>query len=96
MSHCFGAVVISMTPIRAYFIVFGCLSFCIGIVLFTNLRGLGKRWENEINKSNARVARAFGWLPNRYVGRTWRPFAASVFTVLGIVVLGLATTGAIH
>jgi hypothetical protein len=58
-----------------YFLVFGPVAAAMGVALLLDVKGLGRRWENEVNRNSAHVGRLFGWLPNRYIGPAWRPVA---------------------
>jgi hypothetical protein len=79
-----------------YFLVFGPLAAGMGVALLLDVKGLGRRWEDEVNRSSAHVGRVFGWPPNRYIGPTWRPFAGVLFLLLGAATVILVVAGAIR
>ncbi len=83
-----------MSAGEIYFLVFGPVAAAKGVALLLDFKGLGRRWEDEANRSSARVGRTFGWPPNRYLGRTWRPVAGVFFVVLGLSLVILVVTGA--
>jgi hypothetical protein len=83
-----------MSAGEIYFLVFGPVAAAIGVALLLDFKGLGRRWEEELNRSSAHVARAFGWPPNRYYGPTLRPFAGVFFVVMGLSGVILVVTGA--
>lgn len=85
-----------MSVAAVYFGLFGPLAVCIGVALLVDFKGMGSRWENEVNRSSASVGRVFGWPPNRYVGRTYRPVVAVFFVLLGVAMLIGVLTGAIR
>ena len=79
-----------------YFLVFGPLAAAMGVALLLDFKGLGRRWENEVNRSSAHVGRVFGWPPNRYVGATWRPVSGVLFLMVGVMMVIGVVTGAIR
>jgi hypothetical protein len=78
-----------------YFLVFGPVAAAMGVALLLDVKGLGRRWETEVNRRSARVGRVFGWPSNRYAGRAWRPFAGLLFLLVGAAMVILVLAGAI-
>jgi hypothetical protein len=79
-----------------YFLVFGPLLATGGIALLFDFKGLGRRWEDELNRNAAYVGRVFGRPPNRYFGPTYRPFAGVSALLLGLAMFIGVVTGVIH
>ena len=75
-----------------YFLVVGPVVACLGVALLVDFKGLGRRWENELNRSAGNVAKIFGWQPNRYWGSTYRPFAGGIFVFVGVALLMAVVT----
>jgi hypothetical protein len=84
-----------MSVAGIYFLVFGPVLASVGLAVLIDFRGLGRRWETEVNRSGARVGRLFGWPSNRYAGRAWRPFAGLLFLLVGAAMVILVLAGAI-
>lgn len=85
-----------MSVAEIYFLVFGPVAAAMGVVLLLDFKGLGQRWEDEVNSTSARVGRTFGWPPNRYLGPTWRPVAGVFFFGLGATLVILVVAGTVH
>ena len=79
-----------------YFLVFGPVLAGVGVALLVDFKGLGRRWESELNRNAAFVGRVFGLPPNRYVGPTFRPLAGALFLFGGAALLMSLATGVIH
>jgi hypothetical protein len=84
--------------IQVYFVVFGSISSCAGVALLLNFRGLGKQWEDGLNRDSDYVGKVLHlpWPQNPYEGRAWRPFVGVFATVLGLAMLGAALFGAMR
>jgi hypothetical protein len=87
-----------MTPAAIYFGIAGPVAVCLGVALLVDFRGLGKRYENDLNNSAANVVKAFRlpWPPNPYWGPTYRPFAGVFFVLLGVAMFAGVLTGSIR
>ncbi len=79
-----------------YFLVFGPLAAAMGVALLLDVKGLGRRWETELNRSSALLGRVFGWPPDPYSGHDWRPFAGVLFLLVGAAMVILVLAGAIR
>jgi hypothetical protein len=84
--------------IQVYFVVFGLISTCIGVALLTDFRGLGKEWEDGLNRNSEYVGKLLHlpWPQNPYEGRAWRPFVGVFATLLGLAMLGAVLSGAMR
>lgn len=83
---------------QAYFVVAGLTLLSAGIAVVVDFRGLGKRWEHDVNGYSAAVSKVarLPWPTNPYLGQTLRPVAGIFAIVLGIVMVGSVLLGAIH
>jgi hypothetical protein len=82
--------------IQVYFVFFGLISTGIGVALLINFRGLGKEWEDGVNRNSEYVGKVLHlpWPHNPYEGAAWRPFAGVFATLLGLAMLGAVLSGA--
>jgi len=83
---------------QAFFVVAGLALLSAGVAILADFRGLGKRWEQDVNQRSAdvdKVAR-LPWPANPYLGPTLRPAAGIFAVVVGMVMVGGVVLGAVH
>jgi len=85
-----------MSAGAVYFLVFGPVVACGGLMLLLDFKGLGRRWESELNRNAAYVGRVFGWPPNRYFGPTSRPFVGVFALLVGVAMFIGVVTGVVQ
>jgi hypothetical protein len=84
--------------VQIYFVIGGLALVSAGIALWSTVGGLGKRWEQDVNRSSAgvnKVAR-LPWPSNPYLGLTLRPAAGIWAIVVGVVLVGSVLQAAVH
>lgn len=83
---------------QVYFVVFGLISSCAGIALLVNFRGLGKQWEDGVNRNSEYVGKLLHlpWPQNPYEGPALRPVAGVFATLLGLAMVGAVLFGAMR
>jgi hypothetical protein len=83
---------------QIYFGVGGLVTCCVGIALLINFRGLGKQWDEGMNRNSAYANRLLHlpWLPNPYLGPTFRPVVGVFATVLGLAKVAAVLIGVIR
>jgi hypothetical protein len=84
--------------LQIYFVIGGLVLVSAGIALLVNFRGLGKRWEQDVNRSSAGVNKfaRLPWPSNPYLGPVLRPAAGTFAIVVGVVLVGSVLLGAVH
>jgi hypothetical protein len=83
---------------QVYFVVAGLIACCLGIAVLTNFRGLGKQWDDGVNRNSAYVNKLLHlpWPPNPSAGPTFRPVAGVFMTVVGLALVAAVLFGAMR
>jgi hypothetical protein len=70
----------------------------VGIALLANFRGLGKVWDEGMNRNSAYVNKLLHlpWPPNPYLGPTFRPVVGVFATVVGLAIVASVLFGAMR
>jgi len=83
---------------QVYFVVGGLITCCVGIAVLTNFGGLGKQWDDGVNRNSAYVNKLLHlpWAPNPFVGPTFRPVVGIFMTVVGLGMVAAVLFGAMR
>jgi hypothetical protein len=83
---------------QGYFVVGGFITCCLGIALLVNFRGLGKQWDDGMNRNSAYVNKVLHlpWPPNPHSGPTFRPFVGVFAIALGLAIVTAVLLGAMR
>lgn len=80
--------------LHLYFVLGGLIAACLGIALIVDFKGLGKVWEEGVNRNSAYINKLarLPWPPNPATGRVYRKYAGGLGVLIGtvMIVTGLA------